>query len=70
MRSGRDAGGCQMGRGGADVRHRGGEGRREKGRKRKQGTQDPASLDLKLPGWRREAEGPLVPPWRMVRPSS
>lgn len=59
-----------MGRGGAGVRHEAGGWGGEKGRKRKRGTQDPASLDLKPPGWRREAEGPLVPPWRMGRPSS
>ena len=57
------------GEGGSGCETRGGEGE-EKGRKRKRGTQDPASLDLKPPGWRREAEGPLVPPWRMGRPSS
>lgn len=38
-----------------------GAGGREKGRKRKRGTRDPASLDLKPPGWRREEKDHWYP---------
>lgn len=55
--------------GGSGCETRGG-GEEIEGQKEEAEHQDPARLDLKRPGWRREAEGPPVPARRMGRPSS